>query len=58
MSRYPSFPTSRPRNWIALLRPGQNIIKRAARAGVDTSSREAIDAWRAAGEPDADGVVS
>lgn len=58
MSGYPSYPTSRPRNWIALLPPGQRIIAKAQRAGVDTRYRTNINAWRAAGEPDADGVVS
>lgn len=45
------------RDYLRLLPPSQKIIARAYAAGVDTSSRQAIDAWRAAGEPDADGVV-
>lgn len=45
------------RDWFRLLPPSQKIIARARAAGVDTRSRAAIDAWRAAGEPDADGVV-
>lgn len=51
-----SWPTSRPRNPFSLLPPGPHIIERAMRAGVDTTSRAAIRAWREAGEPDRDGV--
>jgi hypothetical protein len=50
------WPTSRPRNMFSLLPPGPHIIERAMLAGVDTTSRAAIRAWREAGEPDHDGV--
>lgn len=50
MSRY-RYPTARPANMFRLLPPGQSTIARANRAGVNTTSRPAIAAWRAAGEP-------
>lgn len=48
---YPHHPTSRP-NMFRILPPGQHIIRRAARAGVNTRSRPEIEAWRRAGCPD------
>jgi len=45
------WPTERPRNPFRLLRPAQHHLARARRAGVDTSSLERYDAWRAAGRP-------
>jgi hypothetical protein len=44
-------PSTFGRNVFKLLPPGQNIIARAHRAGVDTTSLPAIRAWREAGEP-------
>lgn len=35
----------RARNHFRLLPPGPHIIARAARAGVDTASRPAIEHW-------------
>lgn len=37
------------RNPFRLLPPGQGIIARAAKAGVDTRLRPAIEYWRATG---------
>jgi hypothetical protein len=45
-------PSTYGRNVFRLLPFGPNIIARAARAGVDTTSTPAIRAWRAAGEPE------
>lgn len=47
---YPHFPTSRP-NLFRLLPPGQNVLDRARKAGVDTRSSAEVKAWRRAGEP-------
>jgi hypothetical protein len=37
------------RNPFRILPPGQHIIARAAKAGVDTRLRPAIEYWRATG---------
>ena len=39
-------------NPFRLLPPGQAVIARARKAGVDTTSRPAIAEWRADGEPE------
>jgi DNA-binding helix-hairpin-helix protein with protein kinase domain len=52
MSRRPSFYADRARNPFRLLPPSQALIARAHRAGVDTTSRPAIAAWQAGGEPE------
>lgn len=39
-------------NPFRLLPPGQAVIDRARKAGVDTRSRQAIAEWRADGEPE------
>lgn len=51
------YPIESPRNRFRLLPIGQAILKRARAAGVDTSDRRAVEAWRKNGEPDANGVV-
>lgn len=38
------------RNPFRLLGPGQHIIAKAHKAGVDTTSRPAIEHWRRTGE--------
>lgn len=50
MSR-PAWLDHKAENPFRKLPPGPNIIARARAAGVDTTSRPAIDAWRKAGEP-------